>query len=369
MKHFLVSDARERDVNSFLVDMVDRSVLKIKQITVGDFNVCCGSKVVSCFERKTFKDFGASLKDGRYGNIDKMVALREETGCALVYIVEGGPLVPAPTRDFARIPYKNIEAAWITLMVRHGVQVVRTEDPRDTARILGILLAKYESEAAELRKTSKATKTPVKKSEIDSSASDEASASAEARSASSGPADRGEVDVVSGTAEDDEAGYVKGEIEGIGVPASLTKCAEQSPLDQTCNAWARLKGVSLPQARKLVELFSLAEVARGKVPDAQLAGVKNQSGRGLHRNALASLRKLTKGDVDTGSRVLAVKGVTKAVAMALLKVHRLSAIASFEPKALAITVVGTRKTKKGNVPRKLGDAAAKRIIEVLNFKL
>jgi ERCC4-type nuclease len=77
------------------------------QITVGDYIVVSGDKIVAVIERKTLDDYGASLKDGRANNKQKMINLRKKTGCRIIYIIEGDAF-PSPNDCYSNIPYKNI---------------------------------------------------------------------------------------------------------------------------------------------------------------------------------------------------------------------------------------------------------------------
>lgn len=131
---WLAIDNRERAVlehkNNF-----DHLPWRPLQMTVGDYAICRGDKILAVIERKSLEDYAASLKDGRHANKNKMTKLRDEIGCRVVYIVEG-PLDPPQDKLFGRTPYKYIESSIHHIMIRDHILVLRTRDVVDTSKRL-----------------------------------------------------------------------------------------------------------------------------------------------------------------------------------------------------------------------------------------
>jgi ERCC4-type nuclease len=131
---WLAIDHRERSVLEHH-DNFDHIPFRPLQMTVGDYAVCRGNKILAIIERKSLEDYAASLKDGRHANKNKMTKLRDDIGCRVIYIVEG-PLDPSPDKMFGRTPYKYIENSIYHIMIRDHILVLRTRDPVDTSKKL-----------------------------------------------------------------------------------------------------------------------------------------------------------------------------------------------------------------------------------------
>lgn len=163
----LYIDTRERDVAA-IAEMMDsvaaekedlnrnaaRSGYRYekRQITTGDFAIVRSVNrpnqppdeyILASVERKSLVDYAASLRDGRYENIQKQLALREKYGTQVYLLIEG-PLFPSPSRRFSRWPFRVIESSFTDLMVEHGIQVLFTPDPaRSASRMLDLQRAYY----------------------------------------------------------------------------------------------------------------------------------------------------------------------------------------------------------------------------------
>ncbi len=128
----LIIDERERGVHRhFEIRTIPHEV---RQITVGDYAMLDPrGQICAIFERKTYEDYGASFKDGRHGNREKLLELRRETGCRVIYIIEGAAF-PRPDAYFSNVKYQNIESSMFHLMMRDNIMIWRTADTLDTAR-------------------------------------------------------------------------------------------------------------------------------------------------------------------------------------------------------------------------------------------
>lgn len=132
MSYKLIIDTHEKGVSRH--PEILTIPYEVLQITVGDYAMLDPrGQICAIFERKTYEDYGASLKDGRHGNREKMLELRRETGCRVIYIVEGCEF-PRPNDCFSNIKYQNIESSMFHLMMRDNIMIWRTADTLDTAK-------------------------------------------------------------------------------------------------------------------------------------------------------------------------------------------------------------------------------------------
>jgi ERCC4-type nuclease len=112
-----------------------------KQLPIGDYCVLIPSKfstkniLAIVFERKTWKDLAASIKDGRSkGQQRGLDEIKRKRGCQVYFIVEG-PLGYIDTHKIGNIPFKNLHAK-----LRHGLlrgyPYVQTKDTQGTAHLI-----------------------------------------------------------------------------------------------------------------------------------------------------------------------------------------------------------------------------------------
>nr|CAD7112275.1 EP364R CDS [African swine fever virus] len=154
--YFLVADHREHHVIPFLKTDLHHIYqnptqkkqisLEIKQLFTGDYLICKSpSTILACIERKTYKDFAASLKDGRYKNRQKMLSLREQTKCQLYFFVEG-PAFPNPQKKINHVTYASIITAMTHLMVRDHIFVIQTKNEAHSSQKLVQLFYAFSKE-------------------------------------------------------------------------------------------------------------------------------------------------------------------------------------------------------------------------------
>src|SRR5271169_7118873 len=139
-KIFMVYDPRESAVEPFLESTFKDIDCIRKQIPRADYHICRKKSgkpptIDIALERKTLGDLADSFSDGRDANLEKMLALRKETGCLLAYMIEG-PAFPAMTRKFHRKPYSCLWGFMMKLMLRHGILIIQTENQAHTAQRL-----------------------------------------------------------------------------------------------------------------------------------------------------------------------------------------------------------------------------------------
>jgi hypothetical protein len=323
---YLIVDSRERAVIPFIETVLQEHAYIAKQVTTGDYLICRSGeipKILACVERKTLVDFAASFKDGRVENIRKMRALRAATGCALYYFIEG-PAFPSPARRFARIPYGNILAAMTKLMVRDGVFIVQTADERHTATRLNELMHTYAS---------------VTEPHVEIRAGD-----------SDGDGD------IDGDGGDNEP---------LAVPDVLTIRHEETELDAAVNMWSRLRGISIVLGKIITREFTVAALATGKVSCAQIRALKTATGRGINKDAVASLLAIQADEFGHGVKLISgLRNITPATATIILTASGgLRGLCEGIPAATA----GVELPQK-NRTIKLGNARADRIHRMLHWR-
>jgi ERCC4-type nuclease len=137
----IIIDDREKAVIPFFkeynVKKVRKSansanvVYKVERINIGDYSIICGDQILFNIERKTWKDLASSFKDGRKDNVQKMLKLREDTHCKLIYLMEGPP-IPKSTSRFCRIPYKNLRSHLDHLMFKYDIHIIHSKNKMGT---------------------------------------------------------------------------------------------------------------------------------------------------------------------------------------------------------------------------------------------
>lgn len=128
----LICDNRERSLFDFLPESDD--VIRA-QMTTADYAFVSDDSVLEIFERKSLGDYADSFKDGRHENKNKLLSMRERTGCNIYYIVEGQEPEDHETKIHG-IKYSSIEASMFNMMSNCGIFLIRTKSPEDTARVL-----------------------------------------------------------------------------------------------------------------------------------------------------------------------------------------------------------------------------------------
>lgn len=138
----LLVDDRERAVIPFFKEEYIDVELEVKRLHISDYAIMQGDKVLVAIERKSWRDLSSSIKDGRIENVNKLMSLRESTGCKVIYLIEGR-CRNKPSKRFARIPYKSLLAHLDHLMLRDNIYVIYSNDEEDTAVRLIELCTNY----------------------------------------------------------------------------------------------------------------------------------------------------------------------------------------------------------------------------------
>jgi ERCC4-type nuclease len=142
----IVIDDRENRVIPFFELLKEKGTFSfpftVKRVTVGDYSIFYKNKLLFVIERKTWKDLASSIKDGRSHNSSKLINVRKETECKIIYLIEGTPFMKDTTK-ISRMPFKCLQARLDHLMFRDGIYVVHSKNQKDTAKRINQLLQNY----------------------------------------------------------------------------------------------------------------------------------------------------------------------------------------------------------------------------------
>lgn len=140
----IIVDDRERAVVPFLEHYANKTTIpfKIQRNEVGDYAITYQGYILMIIERKTWVDLAASFRDGRKNNVQKLIELRNRTGCQIAYLIEG-PATPSLTQLFGRIPVRALRAHLDHLAIRDGIHVLYSKDEDYTAMRLFELSCNY----------------------------------------------------------------------------------------------------------------------------------------------------------------------------------------------------------------------------------
>lgn len=114
------------------------------QLKVGDYLITQGNNnyPLAVIERKTLADFAASIKDKRHYNYEKLLKLRELTGCKIFYFIEGNIEDLKYSSPIAGIKFFNIYSSFFSLQIKYDIHIIYTKNETDTARKLKFLAEK-----------------------------------------------------------------------------------------------------------------------------------------------------------------------------------------------------------------------------------
>lgn len=287
MSHIqLIIDDRERSLFSHFTHELAGINYKIQRINVGDFAIVDTEtgQILAVFERKTHEDFAASIKDGRHANKNKMLALRESTGCRVIYICEGA-LNPNPAKRFGKISFAHIESAIIHLMIRDNIQVIYPSGTLETVRML--------------RRWVISLQNLVAKTDIPDISEDKIAEIIGGNDC--GRNDHVDADTLTDntTESTDEITNGKEECEDSPADNTPTKIAndisllnqkqEKNTVDIVREMWAKVRGLTVNNADIFIERWTILEFITGKISEKELAAVRNYAGKALNKRLIKSL--------------------------------------------------------------------------------
>jgi hypothetical protein len=140
----IIVDTRERAVIPFFEKSNSEISFRVEQVNVGDYSVVYRGYILFIIERKTWGDLADSLRDGRSNNVKKMMKVRDETGCKLIYLIEG-PAFPNRTKRFNRMPISNLRAHLDHLAFRDNIHMSYSKNQQDTVVRIHELVKNYVS--------------------------------------------------------------------------------------------------------------------------------------------------------------------------------------------------------------------------------
>ena len=114
------------------------------QLKVGDYIITQGNNnyPLAVIERKTLSDFSSSIKDNRHYNYEKLLKLRELTGCKIFYFIEGSIDELKYSTSIAGIKFFNLFSSFLSLQIKYDIHIIYTKNEIDTARKLKFLAEK-----------------------------------------------------------------------------------------------------------------------------------------------------------------------------------------------------------------------------------
>jgi len=318
----LVCDTREKNVTRHADAFAGVRTERL-QMTTSDYAIKTPTdKILVVIERKSLDDYGASLKDGRHDNKNKLIAMRELTGCRIVYLIEG-PAFPDPNDTFSRIAYKNIESSIFHLMIADGITVMRTKDTYDTARTLARFVRSMDTLYERIGDT-----------------------------------------ILGGDARNDGGDNITPGDANTTANGLLTSKQSASEATIVRSLWSCFRGITVETASEYMRKWSIADIVRGRVSYNDIANFRTANGRAISAPAI---RALTSIDKVMEIRLLGeIPGVSKHVATNLLEKTSLSALLSYGGE-MAIEIV--HRDKSGKAKRRLGPALAAAITRHFNYKL
>lgn len=106
----------------------------ISRVTTGDYHIIYKDKIHISFERKTWKDLAASIKDRRIDSQHRqMESLSADSGTRIIYIIEGSK--KGQGGKIGKISISTLETK-IRRIVLHGSQVEMSKSQHETAEII-----------------------------------------------------------------------------------------------------------------------------------------------------------------------------------------------------------------------------------------
>lgn len=137
----LLVDNRERRVFEQHSSYWRNFPVRYENLWTGDYIIMTSAnQAVAIIERKTLEDFAATIVNKkRYQSLNKMFEFSTKYSCKAIFLLEG--ILPSdPEFKIGGIPYKSMESCIIHMGIRHGISLIRTESPQDTAQAISLLL-------------------------------------------------------------------------------------------------------------------------------------------------------------------------------------------------------------------------------------
>ena len=276
--------------------------------------------IKACIERKTYVDFAASFRDGRYkSELNNMLELRKKTNCQLFFIIEGTAF-PSINRTFSRIPYVCILGAINKLMLKYNIFIIQTENEQHTAKKLNELLTSYTLIMEEADNENK-IETDTMHAAINSNSDTihAANTSADTNISTMEEDSNTDSNIIGGT---------------IITNISLTQRIQKTDEDILLKSWASLKGISLVLGKILMEKFTIKDLALGIITIEEIKTCKTAFGKTINKTAIDSLVSIRNGNTKNCAKMLsAIIGITVDFATKLFNIRSLKEICQYYQNA------------------------------------
>ena len=355
---YLIIDTRERAVIPFLDTEIKKFKYIQKQINTGDYLICSqfdsNLKIHACIERKTYVDFAASFRDGRYtAGIEKMKKLRSETGCQLYFFIEGTAF-PSITRKFSRIPYTCILGAINKLMVKHNIFIIQTEYEQHTAKRLNDLLITYEIVNNEIVNIKIVNNEIVNNEIVNNEIVSNEIVSNEIVNNEIVSNKIVNIEIVNIEIVNNE--IVNNEI--VNNDDSIKKLTLRIPKtteEIILKSWSTLTGISIVLSKLLSDKYTISDIATKKISIDEIKSFKSATGKIINKDAISSILSIRTGNIILEAKLLsAVPGITISTATFILKnIGGLSSLCSYTLPYLKIILI-----PRGTATMKLGEKKA-----------
>lgn len=356
----LIIDDREKAIFPYIKSEIKKINYVIGRINVGDYAIVNHSsgQILAVIERKTLDDFAASFKDGRYENKDKMIKLREKTGCKLLFIIEKnirsrivtetpdelrGKINPDPNKMFGRTTYRQIESSIFHMMIRDNIQFLYTANGIETAGLLERWVLSMQSLSA--------------KDDLEHIHSGKMEILGE----TDGSADNSNDNSNDNLNQHDPVQPENVESDQLNQINLLNQKQEISTMSIVREMWAQIRGITVLNADLFICKFSVLDYIRGNINSDDLSAIRYSNGRKLSKKLLENVKKSDKNIIV---RMLAcVPQVSSGTAEIVYKCA-ISDKNGFDPAKLADLRYGSRNGGKGT---RFGEKKANLLIECLNF--
>lgn len=375
----IVVDDRERQVIPFFEEY-DNIRVSTSRMTTGDYAIVIKDEKtkqqipVVIIERKTWKDFSDSIKDGRISNNSNLEEFRAKFGCKIVFIVEGAPF-PASNRKFRGIPFKNIQKKIDRMILVDGFHIVQTRDQKMTAQRIVELAIAYDQyyDLISSQKVSTKSEKPEKSKKSSKSKKPNKSEKSE----ESGEESDEESNIVVEKDDDTKTG---GDDDNFVISSELTKIRTKTHDRILQEMWISLPQVSTATAKILSEKWSISDIVSGKVFEMDIAELKYPSGVKIGNERAKKILSVARNTARNGNVATLKQSIefTKAQEKLLRSIHGVSAIVAkqickkYTLKQLceSVSEKDLASVKRSDQPtaKNIGPAVAKKILSLLKTK-
>jgi len=322
----LIIDDRERAViaHTAVLGVIGYN---IQRLHAGDYHILGhDGKILAAFERKTLADAAASFKDGRWTNRDKLFDLRRETGCAIVFIIEGLPVQNDnySTTDCGGRLYSDVESSLIRMMIRDDTRTIWTKNTADTAQTL----VRWWHALYNVDATEPPSAQPISNSNV-----------AAAPAVDPQP--------INPPPYSDVAPAVRPRVPLI----------DQSDIKRAAKMWTTIGGITGSNVKPFMSQMSLTDLIFGRIPD----NLVTANGDRINANLLAELKEIGAGRRPNIERKMlgGVFTIGLDAAKVILKDRQL--------RDLLLMSVDQLAEIKSNVNKLINATRAKRILSTFDY--